>query len=789
MTKKKSIILISLSVLLMICITVGMSYSYFQKTKKQTITNVAATSCLDINLTGNNEIDLQNEFPISDEEGMELVPYTFTITNTCTSPIQYDVVLESLAGTTLQNTSVQVALGNSNKMYSNYETVETTLTDSKEARRLTTGVLTAENNSKTYELRLWIDKDAPLSEQNKSFATKIMINGTLAQQVNISSDENESGSGSTGGPSTMYAYTEPTLNGADPVLSSGLVPVTIADNGTVRKADLTEEWYRYQNKEWANAVILNDSYTELVGSNKLYGATKQSDGELLLDGTDDYIDIGLESYDFTKELTIGARVKLNELKEQTILSNGNISLKMNASNKIVFEVIGESGTVYQAIAANNIDTTTIYSIVGTYDGTNIKLYINGELLYTKASSENIKVSTNSFLIGKEDTTYASMKVYETLIVNNCEPAIEIERYYTEAFRINAKKVVNYQKFENSAITTDEVIPENNIESYFVWIPRYRYKIFHPTAGVSKLNTSPTLPNTITNKAQTIEIEFESKSKAASTGSTYNTWLTHPAFTSFNTNGLWINKFEPTGTIDKVECKPNEATILNQTVSAYWNAAYNYKRSMDSHMMKNTEWGALLYLSNSKYGIDKVMNLNNNADRLTGYSTAVTQTAAGIYGTTEDVTLPYNTKVGYQASTTGNITGVYDMNGNSGEYAAAYLKGYLGESGFTSDPATTYGSKYFDVYIWDSDNAWDDTNRRILGDATGELGPLYKSTTTYITKSSWYGSEMYLVHPGGGWSVRGTAYLSGNETQFWTQAIPGQGSDWYSFRIVLANDGS
>ena len=25
---------------------------------------------------------------------------------------------------------------------------------------------------------------------------------------------------------------------------------------------------------------------------------------------------------------------------------------------------------------------------------------------------------------------------------------------------------------------EEIIPESNIESYFVWIPRYRYKIFN-----------------------------------------------------------------------------------------------------------------------------------------------------------------------------------------------------------------------------------------------------------------------------------------------------------------------
>ena len=41
----------------------------------------------------------------------------------------------------------------------------------------------------------------------------------------------------------------------------------------------------------------------------------------------------------------------------------------------------------------------------------------------------------------------------------------------------------------------------------------------------------------------IEIVFENKDAEVSTGSTYGTWLTHPAFTSFDSNGMWVGKFE------------------------------------------------------------------------------------------------------------------------------------------------------------------------------------------------------------------------------------------------------
>ena len=70
-------------------------------------------------------------------------------------------------------------------------------------------------------------------------------------------------------------YTEGILNGTDPVLEEPLIPVTIENDGTVKKADLESEWYSYENKEWANAIILDDQYDTLNQNGKVHGATKQ----------------------------------------------------------------------------------------------------------------------------------------------------------------------------------------------------------------------------------------------------------------------------------------------------------------------------------------------------------------------------------------------------------------------------------------------------------------------------------------------------------------------------------
>ena len=80
------------------------------------------------------------------------------------------------------------------------------------------------------------------------------------------SDNNFTGTKEVGGEvviaekgSTTTIYKEAILNGTDPVLSNNLIPVTIDNDGTVRKADLNSKWYSFAEKKWANAVILTST--------------------------------------------------------------------------------------------------------------------------------------------------------------------------------------------------------------------------------------------------------------------------------------------------------------------------------------------------------------------------------------------------------------------------------------------------------------------------------------------------------------------------------------------------
>lgn len=228
----------------------------------------------------------------------------------------------------------------------------------------------------------------------------------------------------------------------------------------------------------------------------------------------------------------------------------------------------------------------------------------------------------------------------------------------------------------------------------------------------------------------------------------------------------------------LKIKPNQKSITRQTVKAMFDASLGYSNTNKSYLMKNTEWGAVAYLSHSIYGIKEEININNHSGVMTGYS-AVDKLR---FGDTDEFTLPYNTTTGYKASTTGNITGVYDMSGGAYEYMASFVDGNLGTSGFTEDPTLTYETKYFDKY---NSTSTDKTyNYRILGDATGEVGPFYLNDG--LLKNNWWNEGSYFINSNYPWFDRGgcysDSYLAG---QFGFSADVGENYDFVSFRMILA----
>jgi len=138
-------------------------------------------------------------------------------------------------------------------------------------------------------------------------------------------------------------------------------------------------------------------------------------------------------------------------------------------------------------------------------------------------------------------------------------------------------------------------------------------------------------------------------------------MTHPAFLSIPSTGFWVGKFEtsksntnPDNSINPagIQIKPNVVSWRNIQVGNAFYTTYDYKRNLDSHMMKNTEWGAVAYLQHSLYGSHESVRINNNSNLITGYA-SVNEPTCGFtgdnrscnqYGTTEDKTAEKNTEI-------------------------------------------------------------------------------------------------------------------------------------------------
>ena len=178
--KKFVIIVIALVFLL----TMGFSYAWWRLSFVQDKANTAVSKCFKLELANQaNEINLTNMYPITDEEGRKLTPYTFTLKNTCSVSAKYSLNMEMLEGTTLNSNYLAVLVNNKDiKLLSSYNTATTVIAGSTESRILDTGVLQA-NSSKDYSISLWMDKSVTLSDdaQNKVFKSKVVVDAVATE--------------------------------------------------------------------------------------------------------------------------------------------------------------------------------------------------------------------------------------------------------------------------------------------------------------------------------------------------------------------------------------------------------------------------------------------------------------------------------------------------------------------------------------------------------------------------------------------------------------------------------
>ena len=343
--------------------------------------------------------------------------------------------------------------------------------------------------------------------------------------------------------------------------------------------------------------------------------------------------------------------------------------------------------------------------------------------------------------------------------------------------------------ENKRGTYDvgDTIEMDDILGMWVWIPRYEYK--YTNLGTTYAGGTESLPGQI-------DIKFiKGTSTTEDTG-----YIIHPAFrdgsVTYTNNaytttsayqmggwdseitGFWMGKFETsslassTGETSAVLSdpivKPNVIARRYQKVSDQYNTILNVKTfhgisTMDSHMSKNSEWGAVTYLSQSIYGkrsntdysgSNKEIYINNSSSFYTGRSMGAPANTNG--SSSSAGTYQYNAGLnGTGASTTGTIYGIYDMSGGTWEYQMGWLfidnttwgaASSSNNAGFTLAPSN---HRYYEEYTTTA--------------ATTACGGITCYGHALSETGGWYGDHQNMVSTTSPWFARGAGYNSSAST--------------------------
>ncbi len=394
---------------------------------------------------------------------------------------------------------------------------------------------------------------------------------------------------------------------------------------------------------------------------------------------------------------------------------------------------------------------------------------------------------------------------------------------------NAVTVKDPSKYKDKSLVVDEA----DILGYWVYIPRYAYQVMRRDVTDQVVtDDKATAMGGFNIKFETVDDVKKTPAACASSSSyTYffdcvstiypgndealkdkTAWATHPAFTwqytkdingfdqTVELNGIWVGKFETTGTAGSPTVLPNKYHLYGGNIGDYYDIAqsigiedsnnlygnvespnYNNGRGYHSlsyttsHMLKNSEWGAVAYLASSKYGagVNKVQVNDSYVDGATGN---------GPNGGR------YNTANGQLASTTNNVYGIYDMAGGAIEYVMGSYATNTSQSS-TMEFANATRPPYVDLYLYTVFVNGDDlanNNKCTWAACGGHALHETKNVQLVSTKEqSWGDDYSYFVYASSPWFKRGGySYNSNYAGLFASYYGDGFSQNDRGFRVAL-----
>lgn len=311
--------------------------------------------------------------------------------------------------------------------------------------------------------------------------------------------------------------------------------------------------------------------------------------------------------------------------------------------------------------------------------------------------------------------------------------------------------------DNTASKWANAKTKNN--SYFVWIPRYAYRItyyedeakekpvgYYDGYGMWRASDG-NIAYRLEGSIETVDYEGEKYI----VHSAFQTIQQYGGWKDTKLAGFWVAKFEVVSENSELKSMYGLSSRSDVTVgNVYLNARkakYGFNGTtgtdsnvsyMNSHLIKNSEWGAVAYLAYSKFG--------RNTTKITINGTYITG------GGKEEAY-----KENGAQSTTGNLYGVYDLSGGNSEYVAAY-NSYATETTLQVGSWTienglgkTVTNQFVNQYENSSDN-WN--NPRSTGGVSGDAAKEIVISGNTKSTLSWEGSPCGLAYRTNPFLVRG-----------------------------------
>ena len=374
---------------------------------------------------------------------------------------------------------------------------------------------------------------------------------------------------------------------------------------------------------------------------------------------------------------------------------------------------------------------------------------------------------------------------------------------------------------DATFSDDGVLDETKPYSQLVWIPRFAYQItsYYHTGGDETTAGNINVVfidenNQDKNKTTTYTTTYPSATAGTDKG--MSGYVVHPAFDydGKHLSGFWMGKFESSHTgcttsigtgqaaytgNEVMTVKANVTSWRNLTIGNMFTTCLNMNRSgnpyglrstdtaVDPHMVKNTEWGAVAYLSKSAYGKqNEEVYINNSSDYITGNAASDSAYAGAASG----VQNAYNTAGGVKASTTGTVYGIYDMSGGNWERVAAYVNnGHDNLKNGTSlvNGAAKYKNEYTATGTTNGNDSqsgnYDNADPKV---ATGHYGDaVWETSSASSGQGSWYKDYSIFPYAAGPFFNRGGNY---NDTSgagvFYFSRSSGEANGRDGFRVVV-----